>query len=324
MSPGTSHRSTSGIVRQTAALACAALMLSLVGCARPAATFDSPDAASSALVGALEAGDSDRVRVIFGSAGDDIVSSGDPVEDRAARDRFLAAYREGHRMVESADGSRTLELGPQGWTFPVPIVRVGNAWAFDAAAGREEILNRRIGENELSTILACLAFVDAQQDYAHMDPDGDGIPEYAAKFVSDDGKRNGLYWPAEEGKPESPLGPLVAIAAQEGYSTDPSRAPRPFHGYLYRMLWAQGPNAPGGARDYILNGRRIGGFAMVASPADYGNSGVMTFIVSQDGVVYQRDLGTGTATAARTMRAFDPGEGWERVATVNDSPDAIR
>lgn len=292
----------------------------LGGCTTPATTYPSPASAVDALIGALEQQDRKAVQTVFGSAGDEIISSGDAVSDRAQAQRFLDAYKSGHELVEDEDGYITLMLGPEAWPFPIPLVRQGAGWAFDCEAGEEEILNRRIGANELYTISVCMALVDAQREFAQMDPDGDGLHEYAAKFASDPGKRNGLYWEATDGAPESPLGPILADAAESGYelNRESNRAPVPFHGYLYRTLSSQGPAAPGGARPFDVSGRQIGGFAFVASPAEYGNSGVMTFIVGLDGVVYERDLGDGTAREARSMKVFNPGEGWKPVARADE------
>ncbi len=290
----------------------------LCGCSTPAATYPTPDAAVAALVSALDPVDSKQVHHVFGSAGEEITSSGDPVEDRAAAADFLAAYRLGHKLIETEDGSMMLELGANQWTFPVPIVRQGDGWAFDCAAGKEEILNRRVGENEIFTISACMALVDAQREYALMDPDGNGLQEYAGKFISDPGKRNGLYWPSSAGEPQSPLGPMAAQAAIDGYDVNQGGKgkPIPFHGYQYRMLKEQGSAAVGGARPFVAGGHQIGGFAFVASPVEYGNSGVMTFIVNQDGVVYQRDLGPSTERQARAMKSFNPDSNWTKVAEV--------
>lgn len=298
------------------AAAAASFALVLAGCSTPAATYPTPDAAVDALMGALQPVDKTKLREVFGSAGDAIISSGDPVEDQAGAQDFLAAYQAGHRLIEAEDGSRLLELGKLQWTFPVPIVRQGDKWAFDAAAGTEEVLNRRVGENELSTIEACLAYVDAQREYALMDPDNNGLQEYARKFLSDPGTKNGLYWPSAAGEAHSPLGPFVVAATEEGYALpERQRAePAPFHGYRFRMLFSQGANAAGGARDYVFNGQQLGGFALVAWPAQYGNSGVMTFIVNQDGVVYEKDLGAGTDSAVRAIKSFNPGAGWSKVA----------
>jgi hypothetical protein len=194
------------------------------------------------------------------------------------------------------------------------VVKKGQSWVFDTEKGRQEILNRRIGENELNTIQTCLAFVDAQREYAIKDRDRNGLLEYAQKFLSDPGKKNGLYWQAKAGEPQSPLGPLAARARSEGYQgKQAGGGPVPYHGYYYRILTAQGKNAPGGAYSYLVKGKMIGGFALVAYPAEYGNSGVMTFIVNHDGKVFQKNLGKNTAATAKGMKEYDPDKSWEEV-----------
>jgi Protein of unknown function (DUF2950) len=279
-------------------------------------TFASPDEAVTVLVSALRSMDSSKLQAIFGKEGSDLLSSGDPISDRQTADRFLRAFDEKHRLTTNDDGSVTIVVGNADWPMPIPIVRDddGKGWVFDTATGREEIINRRIGRNELDVIETCKAICDAQAEYAGSDPDGDGVPAYARKFISDPGKRNGLFWPTEAGQAPSPLGPFIAEAAAEGYSAAPhvDDEPRPYHGYFYRIVTAQGPNAPGGAMDYVVGDKLLFGFAVVAWPAEYGNSGIMTFIVNYDGVVYQRDLGNDTDKTARAMTAFDPGPGWTK------------
>jgi hypothetical protein len=207
----------------------------------------------------------------------------------------------------------TLVIGNHDWPFPIPIVRKGETWVFDTMAGKEEMLNRRIGRNELNTIQTCQAYVDSQREYALKDRDGDGLLEYAQKFRSTAGKKDGLYWQAMEGEEQSPLGEFAARAVKEGYtSKKPGDNPVPYHGYFYKILKAQGKNAPGGAYDYVVKGSMIGGFALVAYPAEYGNSGVMTFIVNHDGVVYEKDLGKDTAKIASTMTKYDPEKTWKK------------
>jgi hypothetical protein len=246
------------------------------------------DAAARSLVDALRTNDRARLDEILAPAADDILSSGDPVADRADAMRFLALYDAGHRIQAEPDGVHTLIVGQADWPFPVPIVKSQGKYVFDAETGREEILNRRIGRNELNAQQVCLAIVDAQREYVALRPMGGELPEYAQKLVSDTGKRNGLYWPTGEGEQASPLGPLVASAATEGYgsSTAPASARPAYHGYHYRLLTSQGPHANGGALPYLVDGRLIGGFAVVAYPAQYGNSGIMTFITNHDGIVY--------------------------------------
>jgi len=265
------------------------------------------------MVKALRANDKATLDRLFGPDAEELLTSGDEVADKNRINKFLAAYDEKHQLQEH-DGRVTLLVGNKDWPLPVPIVKDDSGkWHFDSEAGKEEILNRRIGQNELDVIRVCEAIVDAQKEYAQRDPDGNGVPEYAPKFMSDNGKKNGLYWPTAEGEQPSPLGKLVADAVEQGYTATTTPTPRPYHGYCYRMLKAQGPNARGGAMDYVVNGMMIGGFAAVAYPADYGNSGIMTFMVSFDGTVYQKDLGPDTEKIAKAMEQFDPGPGWQIV-----------
>jgi hypothetical protein len=238
--------------------------------------------------------------------------SGDAVADKLRRDRFLAAYDEKNRLA--AEGQNMiLIVGKDDWPFPIPLVKKGNGWIFDTAQGREELLNRRIGENELTVIQVLLAIVDAQREYAIKDRNRDGLLEYAQKFISDSGKHNGLYWEAKQGEPQSPLGPFVARARSEGYKGKGDNTPVPFHGYYFRILTAQGKDAPGGAYSYFVRGKMIGGFAVVASPAEYGSSGVMTFIVNHDGKVFQKNLGANTAAMAKSMKEYNPDKSWTAV-----------
>ena len=219
-----------------------------------------------------------------------------------------------NKLEKETDKKVTLVVGNQEWPFPIPIVKKGETWVFDTKAGNEELLNRRIGRNELNTIQTCLAIVDAQREYAMKDRDSDKLLEYAQKFWSTPGKKDGLYWEAKEGEAQSPLGPLAARAVEEGYDgRKPGDKPMPYHGYFYRILKAQGKNAPGGAYDYVVRGKMIGGFALVVFPAEYGASGIMTFIVNHDGVVYQKDLGKETGKIAKAMTKFDPDKTWKKV-----------
>jgi hypothetical protein len=273
--------------------------------------FASVAAAMQGLVDAIRAGDRKAMLAIFGEEGKGLVWSGDEVADKRARERFVAAYDEKHRL-EAGGGKVVLVVGRDDYPFPIPIVPDGPSWRFDTAAGKEELLNRSIGRNELNTIKVCLAYVDAQREYYARDPDGDGLLHYAQKFASNPGKRDGLYWPAKPGETPSPLGSLVARARDEGYSKRSAR-PVAYWGYHYRILTAQGKDAPGGAYDYLAHGRMLGGFALVAFPAQYGVSGVMTFIVNQDGVVYQKDLGPTSAAIARAMKQFNPDSTWKKV-----------
>jgi hypothetical protein len=291
-------------------------LLLLPGCAHnpqgAPRTFASPNDAVQTLTVAVRADDIPQLLAIMGSDGEEIVSSGDEAADRIRRQRFLTLYDEKHSLVPEGDGRMTLVVGNADWPFPVPIVRQGSKWHFDSQAGVEEILNRRVGENELFTIQVCKAIGDAQQEYALKHPNGDGVREYARQFISDPGKRNGLYWLTAEGEDPSPLGELAASAAAEGYHRR-TEGLTPYHGYYYRILTAQGPNAPDGALDYVVNGKMSLGYAVIAYPAEYGNSGVMTFIMGADGVVYQKNLGDDTAKVAAAITTFDPGEGWTKV-----------
>ncbi len=297
-----------------AAVLLALSLLMAQGCATQA-TFDSANQAVDALVVAARTQDAGQLAKVLGTESDEIISSGDAVADKNLLDNFLKAYGEKHQLVAGKDGAMTLEVGNSDWPMPIPIVQEDGKWRFDTAAGKEEILNRRIGRNELSAIQACLAIFDAQREYITMDRNADGPGEYAARFFSDPGKKNGLYWPTAENEPPSPLGPLAAAAAEEGYKPgQPTAAsPRAYHGYRFRILTSQGASAPGGAMDYMVGGKLIGGFAVVAWPAEYGNSGIMTFVINHEGKIYQRALGEGTAKTAKSMIAYDPGPEWKAV-----------
>jgi hypothetical protein len=238
------------------------------------------------------------------------VSSGDKVADRASFKQFVDAYDA--RYVINRDQDRaTLAIGKDGFPFSFPIVKTGERWRFDTAAGKEEMLARRIGKNELSAIEVLRAIADAQIEYASEDRNGNGSLEYAQRIASTPGKRDGLYWRAKPGQPESPLGSLVASATGQGYGND--KGPQPYHGYFFKPLTGQGPDAPTGKRDYVVRGRAIGGYGVVAWPAKYGNSGVMTFIINHEGIVYEQDLGPDTATEVASMTRFNPGKGWTKV-----------
>lgn len=275
--------------------------------------FATSDAAVRAFVDAMRSNDESELLAIFGTAEKELISSGDPFSDRQRRERFISAYDRKNSLTQ--EGARmVLTVGEKDWPFPIPLLKKGDQWFFDTKAGKEEILNRRIGENELSTVQTLLALVDAQREYATNDHDGDGIREYADKFGSDPGRRNGLYWETSPGEAPSPLGELVAEARGEGYRrTGTKQDPIPFHGYYFRMLTRQGKHAPGGAFDYFVKKNLIGGFAVLAYPAVYGGSGVMTFLVNHEGVVYERDLGKNTAKAAKAMTSFDPDTTWRKV-----------
>jgi hypothetical protein len=273
--------------------------------------FASAEDAVQALVAAVRADDKKAFVGILGSEGRALISSGDPVVDRQNRERFLKAYDTANKLVAKGD-TMILKTGDDDWPLPIPLVKDGERWWFDAKQGREEILARSIGRNELYTMQTCLAYVDAQREYYSEDRRGAGILEYARQFASTPGKRDGLYWPTKPGEPPSPLGDLVVRARAEGYRRDASGGPTPFHGYLYRILTAQGPAAKDGEYDYITRGHMIAGFALVAFPAQYGVSGVMTFMVNHDGVVYEKDLGPNTRSIAFAMRKFNPDETWKK------------
>lgn len=275
-------------------------------------SFPSPEAAIEALVKATLENNTEELLALFGPGSMPLVSSGDEIEDRHHREQFIKAYGDKNRLKAGAGGKVTLTIGNDDWPFPIPVVKTGNRWRFDTRAGRDEILSREIGENELSAIQVCLAITDAQRDFADQIRDRTGQPEYAQMLESTAGKRDGLYWEAAQGETPSPLGPLTARARAEGYG-QPGGIPMPYHGYLYKILKAQGSNATGGAYDYVVNGKMIGGFALVAYPATYGSSGVNSFIVSHEGVVYRKDLGKNTAKTAPAMTAFDPDKTWKKV-----------
>ena len=278
-------------------------------------SFATPEDAAKALADAVRAEDVPALVAVLGPASRNWLSSGDPVADRADWRKFLAAYDHKVTVITEAGGRAILLIGESDWPFPAPLVRKGERWVFDAAAGQEEIINRRIGRNELDTIQTLRAVVDAQRDYATMDLDGNGWNDYAKRFISSEGKRDGLFWPVEADQKPSPLGPLVGAAAREGYSEKANYAQlqSAYHGYRYRLLSAQGKNAPGGAYSYLLGDRMLGGFAVVAYPAKYGVSGVMTFIVNHDGTVYEKDLGKATETSALKMSTFNPDASWRKV-----------
>jgi hypothetical protein len=274
-------------------------------------TFATPEQAIESLVGAVRAGRADELMKILGPGSGKLVRSGDAVADAQSRQKFIAAYQDRNRIERDGDTRALLLVGKDDWPFPFPIVRRGGGWRFDAAAGAEEIIARRIGANELDAIEVCHAYVAAQREYAEKDRNHDGLVEYAQRFLSTPGKHDGLYWPAAEGQDESPIGPLMVKARAEGYGTEPKTTRQPYHGYYYRILKGQGLAARDGAYDYVWKGHMIGGFALVAFPAQYGVSGVMTFIVNHDDVVYQKDLGPRTTELADKMTRFDPDESWK-------------
>jgi hypothetical protein len=306
-------------MRRRCVAAVAAIVLA--SCARepPHRTFASPEEGVRALIDAVKAGRLDDVVAIFGPEGQDLIDTSDPVTARRHQQVFVVAAAERWRLEEAGPSARVLVIGYEDWPFPVPLVRAGEQWRFDAAAGREEVLARRIGRNELATILIAHTYVTAQLVYARRLHDAEPAGAYATKFRSDPGRENGLYWPAGRGQRQSPLGNLVAQAAEEGRPLGQSPEPSAFHGYRFRILTAQGASAPGGARNYIVAGRMSGGFALVAWPAHYDVTGVMTFIVGQDSTVYEKDLGPETETAAGTMRLFDPDPSWTAISRARRS-----
>jgi Protein of unknown function (DUF2950) len=275
-------------------------------------TFSSPDEASRALIRAVQAGNEEGLLEIFGPDGKEIISSGDKVEDQKSRDAFAQKYQKMNRLVEEPDGTVRLYVGAENWPMPIPLVNRKDAWYFDTSAGKEEILFRRIGRNEIATIGVLRELVAAQKEYYSKIHD-DRVKQYAQKLVSDQGTHNGLYWNAINREPESPIGPLVAYASSEGYAKELSSLPSPFQGYYFRVLMGQGKHASGGAKNYIVNGKMTRGFAFLAYPAEYANSGMMSFIVDQDGILYQKDLGPKTAELANALREYDPDKTWARV-----------
>jgi hypothetical protein len=277
------------------------------------ATYATADEAASALADAAKANDTQRLRAVLGPGSEQLIASGDAVDDADARERFAAAFAGQHKLVANGPDRMTVLVGPRDWPLPMPLVQAAGRWRFDAAAGAQELIDRRIGRNEIAAISACLAYVDAQKAYFAL-TGKQGAARYAARVISQKGRQDGLYWPAAAGEPASPLGEFVAAAEDEGYPLDIiATGPRPLRGYLYRVLTAQGPSAPGGARSYLSGGQLTGGFALLAWPVRYGVSGIMTFIVDQDGLVFQRDLGPGTAKAAAGIKAYDPDIHWTRV-----------
>jgi hypothetical protein len=302
----------------TTVLICAALVFP-AGCGKTDTspryrTFASPEDAARALIDEVKKQNLSAVVAIFGPEGQELVDSSDPVTARRNQQTFTAAVGEQWRLEERGPDSRTLVIGNENWPFPIPLVKEGNAWRFDTAAGKEEVIARRIGHNELAAIRLCLTYVAAQRIYARTGHDGERAGLYAAKLRSDPGKHNGLYWQAARGEKRSPIGDLVANAAKEGaVARANGDQPAPFHGYYFRILTAQGPAAPGGAKDYFVDGKLSRGFALIAWPARYDVTGVMTFVVNDLGIVHEKDLGADTETAARSISAYDPDASWASV-----------
>ncbi len=276
-------------------------------------TFASAQDAVTALVQASESGNQEEMLAIFGDSGKDLVYSGDPVQDKKSRESFVKSYNTKHSLV--ADGNEmVLQVGPNNWPMPIPLVNDGGKWRFDTAAGQQELVYRRIGHNELGAIAVCRGYIGAQEDYAAAGHDGLPAGLYAQKLVSDPGKQNGLHWDTAEGEPPSPAGPFLANAGGEGYSgAGLGGKSQPYHGYLYRILKGQGAAAKGGAKNYVTDGKLSGGVALVAYPAQYKVSGVMTFIIDMDGVVYQKNLGDQTPTLAGAMTTYNPDSSWTKV-----------
>jgi hypothetical protein len=281
-------------------------------------TYKTAEDAAAALFAAAQSGDKQDALKVFGPHGEGIISSGDAVNDANQRNKFVEAYDAKHQIETKDDNDATLIIGEKDWPFPVPLVKKDNGWRFDTEAGLKEILFRRIGHNELDTIQSVLAYVDAQNDYAQITSASTGSATYAQRIISEPGKKDGLYWPTQPGEEPSPLGDLIASATSQGYKIGGGRMP--YHGYYYKILTRQGPGAHSGAYDYIVGGNMIGGFALVAYPAAYRNSGVMTFLVNHDGTVFEKDLGAHTDKIAEEMTSFNPDSTWKRVEPIEESP----
>jgi hypothetical protein len=292
-----------------ASLIAATIAFALAAPAALADVYPSADEAVAALVQAVAGNDPQAIEAVLGPGSKRLVESGDPVADKAGREGFTKAYNASHSIEPHGDQAY-LVIGADAFPFPIPLHHGGDGWRFDVRAGAEQILDRRIGREELDAIEVCRAIVEAERDYASEDRTGSGVAQYAGKFVSDPGKKNGLYWPSSAGEAQSPLGPLVTSARAQGYHGHHV----PYHGYYYKLLTRQGPHATGGARNYIVKGHMIGGFAVVAYPAKWGDSGVMTFVVDEDGTVYEKSLGRGTAKTAAAMTRYDPDASWKPVA----------
>lgn len=295
-------------------IAAVATLALLAGCdflGAKQAAFDSPEQAGEALIAAVRSGETSEILGVLGEDARPVVESGDAVEDANKRNEFVALYAAGHRWVSETPEISTLVIGDD-WPFPFPLANEDDGWRFDTTYGIEEILDRRIGENELAAIQASLAYVDAQREYYWSNPDGEPMLHYARHLVSTSGEKDGLFWETSEGEAPSPMGELFAAARSEGYLVDGTARPVPYYGYHFHSLTAQGEHAAGGAYDYLVGDRLIGGFGLVAYPAERGTSGVMTFIVNHDGIVFSKDLGEDTAKLAADMTLFDPDPSWKR------------
>ena len=275
-------------------------------------SFESPEAGVSALVEAVKSNDQKMLRSILGPHSRKLVSSGDEVADAQNRQAFIKAYSESNKIVLESDSQAILVIGDDQWPMPIPLVKSGARWRFDSGQGEKEILARRIGANELAAIQVCLAIVDAEHEYASQDRAGDGVPHYAPRLVSTPGNHDGLYWETRTDEPPSPLGPLLAAAANEGYAESETKTLAPYHGYYYKILTSQSADAPGGAYDYLVKGKMIGGFAVLAYPARYGASGIMSFMVNHEGVVYEKNLGRRTAERVVEITSFNPDASWKK------------
>jgi hypothetical protein len=305
----------SGTIRWAHLSTLAAVAILLAGCLPGRAlaqqkgqkTFKSAEEASQAFFTAAQSNDEEAMIEILGPQGKQIVASGDDAEDAEGRATFVKKYQEMHRLVKEPDGTTTLYIGAENWPTPIPLVSKGHAWYFDTEEAKQEILYRRVGRNEMSAIRVCQELVTAEKEYYAAQHN-----EYAEKIVSDEGQHNGLYWKAGDGEAQSPVGPLVMAAFPESGAKSSEGAPTPYRGYYYHILTRQGKNAPGGAKRYIVDGKMTAGFAFVAYPAEYRSSGVMTFIVGEDGAVYEKDLGKNSAVVAKAMKEFNPGPGWAK------------
>jgi len=275
--------------------------------------FKSPQDAFSALLEADKNNDTKELLAIFGSGSKDVISSGDAIADTQGRQRFAKAAAEGVKFSKFDDKTLLVYIGKDVWCFPIPIVKSGQGWIFFTEDGKEEIINRRIGRNELNTIQVSLAYVDAQREYASKERNSDAVLQYAQHFQSQKNEKDGLYWEAASGEESSPLGPLIARATEEGYTFRKGEKPSPYHGYYFKILKSQGSNAPGGELDYVVNSKMVKGFGLAAYPAQYGVSGIMTFMVNQKGVVYEKDLGPKTEEIAKAVTAYDPDKTWKKV-----------
>ena len=310
---------------RTALLACVVTVLLLVSASASDSRaaeirqtlFPSPDAAVQALVAAARADDLKTMQAILGPGSEELISSGDSVADNLSRKKFVAAYQEKHSLEARTAGTMILHVGADDWTMPIPIVKQGKSWVFDIGQGKKEILNRRIGRNELHVIDVIAAYVAAQHEYASKDCRGGGKVEFAQRFISSPGSHDGLYWEAGEGEEQSPLGPLLARAAQEGYAAEGNLSP--FYGYYFKILKEQGEHATGGSYQYVVNDKMILGFALLAYPTEYGNSGVMSFMVNQEGIIFEKDLGEKTRSLAEAITVFNPDESWKKVKDL-ESP----